>query len=483
MRLETHPASSASAAIIPESTPGFFLQRIVQTDLCVGCGVCAAADPCRLRMTFNANGAYQPELVNGYQWHEVEDIAAAVCPSAEHDEDETTIGQREFGDIPDIHRSDLLGYYLRTDAAWVTNDEQRLASSAGGLGTWLTRFLLTNRLVDGVVCVMPSTSTTAHFEYRIVRRGDDLERSRKSKYYPIELSAVVRELAMLSGRYAIVALPCFAKAVRLAIRHGVLPRARVHCIIGLFCGHLKTRQFAQYLIRCCGFHERDVVAMDFRRKQPPSEASDYRFTATARQTDASLVTRSIRMRENPLGNWGLNAFMLKACECCDDVVAELADIAIGDAWLPEFARDGRGTNLVITRRADLVEVLAQGVAQGELHLMAVAPSAVAAAQDGAFRQRRAALAYRLHLAAKQGEWRPKKRVAPDRHALRLYAALIQRLRLRIAHATKENFRRFEGANDVSAFAQSVRPLIAAHDFLYVMRHALRRRFEPRTIRR
>ncbi len=432
-------------------------------------------------MTLNAMGAYQPELQDGALWRDIEDAAAQVCPASEHEQDENTIGQREFGRIPGMHHSDLLGYYLRTDAAWVTDDRERLASSAGGIGTWLTRYLLSHGVVDGIVCVMPSATGTARFEYRIVRRPGDLEYSRKSKYYPVELSGVVQELAMLSDRYAIVALPCFAKAIRLAVRNGILPPQRVYCVIGLFCGHLKTQQFAKYLIRCCGFHERDVVAMDFRRKEPSSAVSDYRFEATARQADGTLITHSIRMRENLLGNWGLNAFMLKACECCDDVVAELADIAIGDAWLPEFAQEARGTNLVVTRRTDLAELLAAGAARGELALVPVAPSAVVAAQDGAFRQRRQGLAYRLHLAAQRGEWRPRKRVAPDGHALRLYAALIQRIRLQVARVTKEKFSRFERHDDLFRFSWSVRPFVAAHDCLYAVRKMLRRLGRPGTI--
>lgn len=41
--------------------------------------------------------------------------------------------------------------------------------------------------------------------------------------------------------------------------------------------------------------------------------------------------------------------MYKACDFCDDVFAETADIALGDAWLPEYVQDGNGTNVVVTR--------------------------------------------------------------------------------------------------------------------------------------
>ena len=38
---------------------------------------------------------------------------------------------------------------------------------------------------------------------------------------------------------------------------------------------------------------------------------------------------------------------LRSCLFCDDVFAELADATFMDAWLPEYAADRCGTNLVI----------------------------------------------------------------------------------------------------------------------------------------
>jgi coenzyme F420-reducing hydrogenase beta subunit len=300
----------------------------------------------------------------------------------------------------------------------------------------------------------------------LIRDPADLARSRKSKYYPVEMSQILGELARAEGKFAVVALPCFTKGLRLAMRAGLIPKEKIHCIIGLFCGHLKTRQFAHYLIRNCGFDEKDAVAVDFRKKVLDDRASEYAFEAKARTDGGEIETRQVRMRDVSLGNWGLNGFMLKACECCDDVVAELADLSLGDAWLPEFVHDGRGTNLVVTRRADLAEILDRGVASGELATRPVSAAAVIASQDGGFRQRRQGLAYRLHLARQQGQWRPAKRVQPDARALKLYSRLIQHLRIRIAEATKARFLRHEQKPGLVAFERSIQWLLFVHNSLY-----------------
>lgn len=462
-------------------TGGFLIERVLNHGLCVGCGLCAGLQPCSLQMTVTVRGEYQPMLRSGHNWDDIPDAVGRVCPFSGVGENEDALGQREFAAQRGVQHSPQLGYFLRTEAAWVTDDAARVASSAGGLGTWLASHLLKNGIVDGVCCVTsaPEGSAGALFEYRILRRVDDLAGSRKSKYYPVEMSGVLAELSRSEGRFAVVALPCFAKGLRLAIQAGLIPRDKIHCIIGLFCGHLKTRQFAHYLIRSCGFHERDTLAIDFRKKVLSARASEYAFEATVRTLDGNLRVNSVRMRDVPLGNWGLNAFMLKACECCDDVVAELADISMGDAWLPEFVQDGRGTNLLIARRADLAAIIDTGVASGEIAVRSVAPTAIVTSQDGAFRQRRQALSYRLHLAQTCGEWRPAKRVEPDDRSLKIYSKLIQRLRLRIAERSKTAFQRHQDRATLRPFSRSMALLLFAHNFLYRLRKVLVRLFVRR----
>jgi coenzyme F420-reducing hydrogenase beta subunit len=453
---------------------GAWFTRVLDSGLCVGCGLCAGFHSGAIEMTVTPRGEYQPAFRPGQDPSGVSGGIGQVCPFSGAGDNEDVLARREFAGQPGIQHSPQLGYYLRTQAAWVTDESARIASSAGGLGTWLARYLLKHRMVDGVCCVTEGPPGKALFEYRIVRREEDLAATRKSKYYPVEMSKIIGEMAQAEGRYAVVSLPCFAKGLRLAMQAGLLPREKIFCIIGLFCGHQKTRQFAHYLIRSCGFHEKDTVAVDFRKKVLNDRASEYAFEATIRAPNGETQSNSVRMREVALGNWGLNSFMLKACECCDDVVAELADISLGDAWLPEFVLDGRGTNLVISRRVDLAAIVDAGVASGGLAVKPLSPEAIVAAQDGAFRQRRQALAYRLYLAQKHGDWRPAKRVLPDGQSLKLYSKLIQHLRLRIAESTKNEFLRHQHHHELSPFLRSIRPLLIAHHVLHRLRAAIRR---------
>src|SRR3546814_19586796 len=57
------------------------------------------------------------------------------------------------------------------------------------------------------------------------------------------------------------------------------------------------------------------------------------------------------------GDWGAGFFQNRACDFCDDVVAETADIAFGDAWVEPYSSDGRGTNVVVVRSSALHAML------------------------------------------------------------------------------------------------------------------------------
>src|SRR5690606_28586708 len=59
-------------------------------------------------------------------------------------------------------------------------------------------------------------------------------------------------------------------------------------------------------------------------------------------------------------------FKPKACDYCDDVLAETSDIAIGDAWLKKYVHDPKGTSLLVVRNADIEEVLKNAQKNGQI---------------------------------------------------------------------------------------------------------------------
>jgi len=76
----------------------------------------------------------------------------------------------------------------------------------------------------------------------------------------------------------------------------------------------------------------EVQNFDYRVKIPNKPANKYGMRATSGKGKETFM-----QNESIYGlNWGYGLFKYKACDFCDDVMGETADITIGDAWLPKI---------------------------------------------------------------------------------------------------------------------------------------------------
>ena len=161
-----------------------------------------------------------------------------------------------------------------------------------------------------------------------------------------------------------VGVPCFIKAVQLLRREDALVRERVVVTLGLFCGHMKSARLVESFAQQMQVPLAEVEGMDFRLKDARRPANWY--TAQFRLRDGRTAQRDwFHLAE---GDWGAGFFQNEACNFCDDVMAETADISFGDAWVEPYASDGRGTNVVIARSPEMQALLSRALATRRLAL-------------------------------------------------------------------------------------------------------------------
>jgi coenzyme F420-reducing hydrogenase beta subunit len=271
------------------------------------------------------------------------------------------------------------------------------------------------------------------FEYRISRSAEALKQGAKSRYYPIELSGVLREIRETTGRYAVIGIPCFIKALHLLRSSDPVLRERITHTLGLFCGHMKSAAMVESFAWQLRTELGEVRALDYRLKDERRPANWYR--AWLELADGSTAEQDWWHLAD--GDWGAGFFQNPACNWCDDVVAETADISFGDAWVEPYSSDGRGTNVVIVRTKALKSMIEIARAEGRLQLEPVGAEFAIEAQAAGLRHRREGLAYRL-------SWRrrgivPRKRIAASTD-LPLRRKLIYRMRYSIAHWSHRIFR-------------------------------------------
>jgi coenzyme F420-reducing hydrogenase beta subunit len=222
---------------------------------------------------------------------------------------------------------------------------------------------------------------------------------------------------------------------------------------------LKSSFFALAEAWESGIDPEHVKNVDFRYKLPDRPANDYAIKATGISNGKPIEVVK-PTRELSTTNWGYGYFKYNACEYCDDVLAETADVTCGDAWLPGYQNDGKGTNVVVVRNSDILDLLEEF--SSETQLEEVPPELVAQSQSSGVRHRREGLSYRLHLKDEAGEWRPAKRVSATnnipRNRKKVYEGRIQLM--------NESFTAFHGAQEsgegMPFFVRHMDPIVKAY---------------------
>lgn len=450
------------------------LATVVEGGYCIGCGACAAVPGSPLRIAFDGAGRLQAERDPAAP-PDADAPVLDVCPFSGHGPDEDAIAGARFADHAGAAHDGRVGFHLRTWAGHVATGGDRARGSSGGLTSWLLVRLLETDAVDAVVHVRPDGRTPGEdgvrlFDYTISGDPDAVRAGAKSRYYPVELSSALARLQSEPGRYAVVGVPCFVKAVhRLAAQEPVVAE-RVRYTVALVCGHLKSARFAEDLAWQAGFAPGTLTEADFRHKLPDRPASRYAARLAGRRiADGAAEEVVLPMSEAEGGDWGQGAFKHRACDFCDDVLGETADVTFGDAWLPGYVEDPAGTNVVVARDPALATLLEAGANAGELVLEPIGADRVAASQDAGLRHRRDGLAYRLWRADAVGRWRPAKRVAPSRDHLRPRQRRIFELRVALMEESHRAFAAALALGDRSVYSERMRPLIAAYEKAYALK--------------
>jgi len=405
--------------------------EIVRSGLCVGCGSCAAAQG-SADMRWDRNGFLKP--AGPRDWYEVpSEFVTRHCPMAPGAANEDRIAAARFPTAPASDAS--IGRFEAAYVGRVSSDGFWQRGSSGGLTSWVAAELLRTGAIDGVAHVVPVDPRAGgrFFEYRISRSPDVLNRGAKSRYYPVELSEILCEIRSTSGRYAVVGVPCFIKAIHLLRGADPLIRDRITHTLGLFCGHQKSAAMVESFAWQLRHELGEVRALDYRSKDGRRPANWYRAHLEL-EGGASAEQDWWHLAD---GDWGAGFFQNPACNWCDDVVAETADISFGDAWVEPYSSDGRGTNVVVVRTKELHDLIENARADGRLELQPVDAQFVVQTQAAGLRHRREGLAYRL-------SWRgrvigPAKRVSSSAD-LPLRRKFVYRLRYSIARWSSPIFR-------------------------------------------
>ena len=428
------------------------LEQLVSYNFCVGCGLCTAICPTKsLRMIWNRFGTYEP--VKTYETCSDCFICTQVCPFSDglvkgiSNPNEDQLGEVLFGSS-DSSKDSKIGHFQECYAGYAKGFRQN--STSGGMTSWILAFLLETGRVDKVICVQPDISKNNLFEYRVCSTIEEVCSGSKSRYYPVHQADVLTEVMNEEARYALVALPCFCKGIRFAQKQIDILNERIIFCVGLFCGGMKSSHFTEYLAAQVGVNKDDIIKPQYRIKHEGPTSRSYSFGCA----NPSNKDEILEFQVKHLGDlWGPGFFKPNACDYCDDITSELADISCGDAWIPPYSSDWRGNNIIITRSVAAQRLIDEGLNKNLLSLEKITSKQVYKSLLPSFEHRRNGLAYRLYWALDQPV--PKKRIQPCRPSNPIKAK-IYRQRMRVRQKSQETWLIHRDNTGIQHFNREIR---------------------------
>ncbi|EPY4835453.1 MULTISPECIES: Coenzyme F420 hydrogenase/dehydrogenase, beta subunit C-terminal domain [Klebsiella] len=440
-------------------SPQALNDTVIANGYCVGCGACAVPEQSPFKIVMDDYGQYQSALKDANVFATTQNDYEKLCPFGSGAPNEDEIGKQQFSETCEYN--DQVGYYNGVFAGHVTEGDFRNQGSSGGMGTWVLNELLSKGLVDYVVHVKSETAAedlhNIPFKYQVSESLEETQQGGKSRYYPIELSEVLKTVRNKPGRYAVVGLPCFIKSIRLLQAQDPVLAERIQYCVGLVCGHLKSAHYAESLAWQMGIPPQDLEGIDFRAKDPSQPANRYSTYAKGPSGEKVVPTNQLFGAD-----WGAGAFKYKACDFCDDVFAETADVVLGDAWLPEYVQDSYGTNVVVTRNQDIRQLIVNARIEGRLEMDDLSVEKAVQSQDAGLRHRKRGIVDRLNFEVEADRWVPSKRLATPDHAKPQLEKEKQMLRVQMRDLSHESFKQAKERSDINVYIKRMTPVYSKY---------------------
>ncbi|MEN6292832.1 MAG: Coenzyme F420 hydrogenase/dehydrogenase, beta subunit C-terminal domain [Methanobacterium sp.] len=318
------------------------ISSIAHDGLCTGCGICVAICPVSaIKMEIHSKkGIYIPIIDNKCNKC---GRCYETCPG--HGFDFKYFNKILFGENK---YSNSFGNYINCYLGHSTNDNQRFNSSSGGLVTELLIFILENNIADGVLITKMNTKNPLEPEPFIARTKEEIIESIGSKYCPVPANIAIKEImnSKNEDKFVVVGLPCHIQGIRKAELLNKKLKEKIVFHIGIFCAKTISFNGIEYFLKKEKIKKKDLNQISYRGCGWPG--------------GMSIKLKDGKNRFYPLKNYYgriFGAFMPWRCALCCDATAEVAEISCGDAWLPEYEHDKKGTSVIITRNHDADNLL------------------------------------------------------------------------------------------------------------------------------
>ena len=367
------------------------LQAVIDSGMCIGCGACVAADPTLALDLDPVRQTYRPS-------HPSNVDAASVCPAIVVDFD--LLHRKVFpGATPGPH-----GVVDSVLLAQSTDLERNVNASSGGLIKEVLLAYLDDPTVDGVISIVHEGGID--FAPTLVEKADEVHGIPGSIYHCLPFDGALKILKERPGRYVLVAIPCQLEGIYSYI-HRLAPELeeRIHATVGLLCGWQYSHHSLRAICEYKGVNFDSLTDVAWRGGGPVGKlrlTTPEKVTSVSRRVDFSYQVAFDRSFNSP------------RCHLCVNHSNFLADLVVGDAWLPSTVYTRTGISLLICRKPESRAIIDDLASAGRIKASEVSVDEITESQTHRVVFGDFAYAYQDYLAS-TGQHHPKM-TGPNRPA-------------------------------------------------------------------
>lgn len=306
----------------------------VNSDLCIGCGICENVCPTH-SISFDTKDGIEKPLIHNYSCNNSKGCHRCydICPGLgiKIKERSSQLFNISTTDDPQI------GSYIACYTGYSNIQENRLKSASGGMVSQFLVWLLENKKIDGAIVSVFDKDKSFKVKTIIATNKEDILSSRGSKYGPVSYQGIVRKLRDSKGsRYVIVGLPCHIHGFRKLIDRDRSIREKVVGFFSLFCSGSQNFYYTEYILSKLNINLDQLQYLSYREGNPSG------LVASDNTNNVFIDYKSYNV---PLKS----TFYPHRCLLCVDMFGELSDISFGDIHVDNEQEAGEGISAIIAR--------------------------------------------------------------------------------------------------------------------------------------
>ncbi|MCR4619460.1 MAG: Coenzyme F420 hydrogenase/dehydrogenase, beta subunit C-terminal domain [Paludibacteraceae bacterium] len=327
---------------------------VIKHNLCLGCGLCEDMCPKEAICLQTLQGEYRPKVNEDLCLGDKCERCVSICPGlgVNFCEIEKRIHQES-----ELNESQYLGQYKQLFTGYCTNKDIRYHSASGGMVTGLLIYLLEKKIIEGAVVTQFSVQDNITPKTFIARTKEELISARSSKYCPVSMQGIRKQIREAEGKYVIVGIPCHIHGFRKIEQIDKKFKDHVFAYWGLYCSSGRTFNLTDYVFQKNRIEKETLSYFQYR-----DNGCMGNLVAEDRNGKKEIP---FEMYYPPLRSF----FIPRRCHLCIDHSAELSDMSFGDIHVKPYSDDKIGINSVIARNNKMQELLIQAEKDGVIEIV------------------------------------------------------------------------------------------------------------------